>query len=53
MDETEDLLRRAGFAFSECSKSDIIIEYFIENENYNMFEINETLYAFEQQPLGV
>ncbi len=53
LDETKDLLQRAGFAFSECSKFDVIIEYFIENEEYDVFEINETLFYFEQQLLGV
>lgn len=53
LSETEDLLRRAGFALSHSNKFDIIIEYFIIHGNYNMFEINETLLAFDQTTLGV
>lgn len=53
LEETKHLLSTVGFTLSKSSKFDIIIEYFLLNEEYNIFTINETLFKFDQVCLGV
>lgn len=50
--ETEDLLKRAGFALSHSQKSDVIITYFLVNRVLDIFKINEVLFYYDQPPLG-
>ena len=50
--ETGELLNKAGFSLSRSSKLDIILEFCIRNHNYNVYEINEVLFHYDQSLLG-
>lgn len=51
-EESRDLLRRAGFALSPSVLFDVIVDFFISRGRYNIFEINEVLFTYDQPLLG-
>jgi hypothetical protein len=52
LDESKELLQKAGYAFSRSDKTDIIVEYCISNSIYDIFRVNEILFTYQQPCLG-
>ena len=51
LEETNDMLSRAGYALSHSSKRDVILEYFFLKRYYNVEDINDVLFKLEQKTL--
>lgn len=52
LEETNELLKSAGYALSPSSRADLIIEYCIKNNEFNIYKINELLFSFDEALLG-
>ena len=52
LSETQDLLGRAGLTLSRASKFDVIVRFFIERGIYDVFRLNEMLFAYDQPLVG-
>lgn len=52
LDEAKDLLEKAGYSLSRSNKSDVIVMYFLEEGNHDIFALNETLDHFNERTLS-
>lgn len=52
LEETQELLGAAGFTLSKSTKMDLIVEYFIRESRYDIYTVNEVLFAYHQPLLG-
>lgn len=52
LDQTRELLGKAGYSLTRSSRFDLILQYYIEHGDYDLFKINTVLFAFDQPLLG-
>ena len=52
LDQAKDLLVKAGYALSHSNRFDVIVEYFLLRREYDLFQVNEVLFAFDQPLIG-
>ena len=52
LEEFKEFLSTAGFSLTHSDKFDIIVEYFVNKGNYDIFEINDVLFEFGQKTIG-
>ena len=50
--ETEQLLKTAGYGLSDSSRLDVLVKYYIQQGNFRIFDVNRTLFLYEQPQLG-
>ncbi len=52
LDELVEMVGKAGYSFTNSNKRDIVVKYFVDRGDYDIFRINETLFAFDLVPIG-
>lgn len=52
LDETKEMLMKAGYSLTHSSRFDLIVEYFIQKGDYDIYEINDALFSFDERLLG-
>lgn len=52
IEETEELLNKAGYSLSRSSVMDMVVRYFIEKGEYDIYAINEILFMLNEKLLG-